>query len=216
MGTTTLKNGLPLWVLPAGIFALAVNALLLLLLPLLSHLRAPEVDMTEPAGIQLVRIREKEPPPEEEEVREQPEEEKPEEMMEDFQPDLFRPNIQTPDMQALQFEVNTKLVSDAPISGISMFFNAADLDHPPRALMKTPPLYPYKAKRLEMQGYVKVKFLVDKTGLVSRITVLEAKPKGMFEESVLASLPNWKFSPGKVLGEPVSSWVTTTIRFELQ
>jgi protein TonB len=216
MGTTAIKKGPPLWVLPAGLFALAVNVLLLLLLPLLSHLRAPEADMTEPVGIQLVRIREKEPPPEEEEEREPPEEEKQEEMIEDFQPDLVQPKIQTPDMPALQFEVNTKLIDGAPTSGISMFFNAADLDHPPRALMKAPPLYPYKAKRLEIQGYVKVKFLVDETGLVSRITVLDAEPKGMFEESVLASLPNWKFSPGKVLGEPVSSWVTTTIRFELQ
>ena len=213
MASVSLKIGMPRWVLPAGLFALAVNALLFLLLPMLSHLRAPEADMSEPVAIQLVRIREKEPPPEEERQREEPEE-KEQEVMKDFQPDLARPRIQAPDMPGLQFELNTELVGGT--SGISMFFDASDLDHPPRALMKTPPLYPYKARRLEIRGYVKLKFLVDKTGVVSRITVLEAKPKGIFEESALATLPSWKFSPGKVLGEPVSSWMTTTIRFELE
>jgi protein TonB len=38
----------------------------------------------------------------------------------------------------------------------------------------------------------------------------------VFEDSVLQTLPSWKFSPGKVVGEPVSSWVVTTIRFELK
>jgi protein TonB len=58
--------------------------------------------------------------------------------------------------------------------------------------------------------------LVDEEGTVSHVSVLDASPKGVFEDSVLQTLPSWKFSPGKVVGEPVSSWVVTTIRFELK
>jgi protein TonB len=63
---------------------------------------------------------------------------------------------------------------------------------------------------------VKVKFLVDEEGKVSRVSILESSPKGVFEESVLQTLPSWKFSPGRILGESVSTWVVTTIRFELK
>ena len=60
------------------------------------------------------------------------------------------------------------------------------------------------------------KFLVDEEGTVSSVSVLDSSPEGVFEDSVLQTLPSWKFSPGRILGEPVSSWVVTTIRFELK
>jgi len=118
-------------------------------------------------------------------------------------------------MPSISSEINLDLIGNID-SGISLIFNADEIDQPPSALAKMPPLYPYKAKRLEIEGYVKVKFLVDETGAVSQISILEASPKGLFEDSVFKALPSWEFAPGKILGEPVSSWVITTIRFELE
>ena len=216
MNRLSIADKYPVWVFPALLFGVGVNVVLLLLLPLLSQIRSFDVDMTEPVAINLVRIREKEPPPQEEEEIEQAKKEEDPDIMDQLQPDLVEPKIQSMDMPTIQFQAKTELVSGPASPGLTMSFNADEVDHPPRALLKTEPLYPYKAKRLEIEGYVRVKFLVDKTGAVCRVAVLDSKPKGMFDDSVLTVLPSWKFAPGKILGEPVASWVTTTVEFELQ
>ncbi len=206
----------PLWVFPAFAFALLVNGLLFLLLPLLTHKGPSYSDMTEPMPVNLVRVREREPPRPEEEPP-PPEKEEPREI-----PEFFTPNLQQPDVKPLEVEplpfsidLNPRLIG-GPRIALKQFYEAGELDSAPRPIVKMPPMYPYKAKRMEIEGYVRVKFLVDAEGKVSRVSVLEASPGGVFEESVLKTLPTWKFSPGRVVGEPVSSWVTTTIRFELK
>jgi protein TonB len=211
-----MNDRLPRWVLPALAFALLVNGLLFFLLPLMAQKGPTLPDMTEPVTVNLVRVPEQEPPPPEEEPP-VPEMETPQEIPEFFTPDLFRPEVQPLEMDPIPFriELNPKLMSGPPVA-LKRFYEAAELDQPPRPLAKMPPLYPYKAKRLEIEGFVKVKFLVDEQGTVSSVSVLDSSPEGVFEDSVLQTLPSWKFSPGRILGEPVSSWVVTTIRFELK
>jgi protein TonB len=210
-----MPERLPLWILPALAFALLVNGVLFLLLASLTQTTPSVSEMTEPAPVHLVRVREQEPPPPEEEPL-PPEREEPEEIPEFVTPDL-RPRMEPLEMDPLPFpvELNPRIMSGPPIA-VRRFYDLGELDHPPRPLVKMPPMYPFKAKRLEIEGYVKVKFLVDEEGAVSRLSILEASPKGVFEASVLQSLPTWKFSPGVIMGEPVASWVVTTIRFELK
>ncbi len=211
-----MSERLPLWVLPALAFALVVNGLLFFLLPLLTQKEPSFMDMTEPVAVNLVRVREEEPPPPEEEPP-PPKPEEPREIPEFFTPDLLRPDVKPLEMDPVPFrvELNPRILT-GPQVALKRFYDVGELDQPPRPLVKMPPIYPYKAKRMEIEGYVKVKFLVDEEGSVSRVSVLDASPKGVFEDSVLQTLPTWKFSPGKIVGEPVSSWVVTTIRFELK
>ena len=211
-----MSDRLPLWILPALAFAILVNGLLFFLLPLLTQKGPSHPEMTEPVAVNLVRVREEEPPPPDEEPP-VPEMEEPEEIPEFFTPDLLRPEMQPLEMDPVPFriELNPRLMGGPQLS-LKPFYEAGELDQPPRPLVKMPPVYPYKAKRLEIEGFVKIKFLVDEDGTVSRVSILDASPKGVFEDSVLQTLPSWKFSPGRILGESVSSWVVTTIRFELK
>jgi protein TonB len=211
-----MSDRLPLWVFPALGFAILVNGLLFFLLPLLTQKGPSLPDMTEPVAVNLVRVRDEEPPPPEDEppVLER---EEPDKIPEFFAPELLRPQVQPLQMDPIPFriEMNPRLMGGPKLS-LKPFYEAGELDHPPRPLVKMPPVYPYKAKRLEIEGFVKIKFLVDEEGTVSRVSILDSSPKGVFEESVLQILPSWKFSPGRILGESVSSWVVTTIRFELK
>ncbi len=63
---------------------------------------------------------------------------------------------------------------------------------------------------------MKVKILVTEQGLVNKVEILEAKPKDVFEQSVIRCISSWRFSPGTVQGVPVKTWVITKIRFELE
>jgi TonB family protein len=48
------------------------------------------------------------------------------------------------------------------------------------------------------------------------VKVLDASPRGVFEEVAAEAIRTWEFEPGVYKGESVSGWVTQTIRFELK
>ena len=127
------------------------------------------------------------------------------------------------EMPAFNFDLPTDMamgaVVEAPVvqsqNALKDFYGMSDVDQAPVATLKTRPIYPYRARRLNLDGEVDIKFLVDTTGRVSRISILRAAPPGLFDESVLKALSAWQFSPGKVKGRPVNTWVTTTIAFRI-
>lgn len=53
-----------------------------------------------------------------------------------------------------------------------------------KVLRKVKPQYPYKAQRLKIEGHVLLHILIDDTGRVQEIKVIEEKPRGYFVRSV--------------------------------
>jgi protein TonB len=102
-----------------------------------------------------------------------------------------------------------------PAPGLKDFYGSQEVDQIPLATMKTKPIYPYRARRLNLDGKVDVRFLVDKRGWVGQISILRANPAKLFDSSVLKALSSWRFKPGMVRGTPVNTWVTTTIVFRI-
>jgi protein TonB len=142
-----------------------------------------------------------------------------------------RPQARQP-LQAkltLPFEINPRLPGgpdtlDLPpletaafhMPGIQETYRVGDLDGPLTPLGRIPPVYPMAAKQRRLQGWVKVKFVVNEQGAVERITIVDAKPPGVFDHSVRRCVSKWRFKPGTVEGLPVRAWVETTVRFELE
>ena len=129
----------------------------------------------------------------------------------------------------LPFKVNTKLkvtaemVKVPPVaSGImhsltlpDVFF-ADDLDVPISMMARIPPVYPLRARQRRIEGWVKVKLLVNERGEVDQVDILEAEPTGIFESNVKSCVKKWKFSKAMVAGIPVKVWMVTTVRFQLE
>ncbi|MBI9090094.1 MAG: energy transducer TonB [Desulfobacterium sp.] len=95
-------------------------------------------------------------------------------------------------------------------------FDMNDLDTIPIPSFKTNPRYPYRAKRLGLEGEVKIRFRVDKEGTVSDVTIVEATPPEIFDTSVINAVSTWKYTPGELSGRQVETLVTTTILFKLE
>jgi protein TonB len=127
---------------------------------------------------------------------------------------------------ALPFEINPRLpggpdtlhlpLLETHMPGMQDVFGIGDLDGPLTPLGRIAPVYPIAAKRRGIQGWVKVKFVVNEQGAVERITIVDAKPPGVFDRSVRRCVSKWRFQPGTVEGLPVKAWVETTVRFELE
>lgn len=95
-------------------------------------------------------------------------------------------------------------------------FAASQLDGPLAAISKAAPVYPAAAKRRNIEGWIKVKFLVDEQGQVDRVSVLEAEPEGIFDQAVLRCVSAWRFKPGTKGGVAVKALVEQTITFKLE
>jgi protein TonB len=122
--------------------------------------------------------------------------------------------VSTPDM-SLGVPVTAPVAQPAATPVLKENYGMAEVDQVPVATLKPRPAYPYRARRLNLDGEVDVKFLVDTTGQVSRISILRSSPPDLFDDSVVAALSAWRFSPGTVKGRPVNTWVTTTIEFRI-
>ena len=206
-------------VAPAVSMALLINVCLFALLPLLLDRHSVERAYEEITSVNFIRIR-----PEMEEPREEkpPEREKPPpEVLPRLSQQVPKPRQLKLEMPDLSFEINPKLdmgmaVAPPEPEPVMDFFDQGEVDQLPMTVFRMKPLYPFRAKRLGIEGNVKVKFLVDAAGRVSRVTILESNPPGIFDESVLKALPSWKFTPGELGGNAVNTWVSTVIQFDLE
>lgn len=204
-----MVSRVPVW---AVAVSLAVNFSLLGLISLLSSERKPPQDLTDPIAISLVKLEVPEVAPQDQ--LKEPDKPEPEEQT-DFQPDLFRPDLSRgQDMFDLGVAISFG-GAGAGDAAEEFVFEAYELDQPPQVVMRVPPVYPYRARERGTEGAVQIKMLINTDGTVGEVLILEARPKGVFEEAVLKAVPQWKFRPGKIDGEPVTAWVVTTVRFEL-
>ncbi|MBE0565410.1 MAG: energy transducer TonB [Krumholzibacteria bacterium] len=193
------------------ILAIVINIGLFGLAGFLTSTVRPPRDISDPIGVSLVSLAPPEPA-RQEEVRDP--EPPPPETKPDFQPDLVQPSVLGGGVADFAVKIDLgELGNDAGQD--NFIFDSVDLDQAPQATVRVPPDYPYGARERGIEGYVAVKFLVREDGTVGNVNVLKAKPEGLFDDAVRRALPKWRFQPGRIGGNPVASWVVTTIRFDL-
>jgi TonB family protein len=66
------------------------------------------------------------------------------------------------------------------------------------------PLYPERARRDGIEGYVVVQFDITKSGMVSGARVIEAKPVNYFETAAMDAVRQFQFSPNDNAPDPVA------------
>lgn len=88
---------------------------------------------------------------------------------------------------------------------------AADLDPPPRPLEEIQPEYPDSAGLQE--GTVVLRLLINSSGEVDEVTVVDASPMGLFEASAVAAFRTAKFAPGRYRGVPVASQMKIAVDY---
>jgi protein TonB len=197
--------------IPAALISLAINLALLGTAALLTRERAVKQDISDPVGISLVNLEPPEPP-EPEETKE-PEPPKPQPKT-DFTPDLVQPALATVGGIDGGIAINLSGIGGGDLTE-EFVFESYELDQPPQPVVKTPPVYPFKAREQGIEGVVQVKILVRADGAVGEVQILAARPEGLFEDSVLKTVPQWRFRPGTIEGKAVTAWVVTAVKFTL-
>jgi TonB family protein len=75
--------------------------------------------------------------------------------------------------------------------------------------------YPEEARKSVKSGKVMCRVLVSKEGLVSKIEIVKSQNK-IFDKPAIEALEKIKFTPAKLKGEAVETWVTIPITFKLK
>ena len=214
--------------------AMAINLVLFGLLPGLIHMDGKPSDLESLNVVNFTRM--PAPKPEvrpRETPKEQPPEKEPEKIYKvpKAMPRQVHPKRLALEMPAPDLNIDPRISGGIPMisapepapktdTAEAIDFNAildqGEVDVIPTPSFKQNPRYPYRAKRMGMEGEVKIRFLVDREGKVSQIEILSASPPGVFEEAVLNAVSSWKYTPGELMGRQVATRVTTSVRFKLE
>ncbi len=94
-------------------------------------------------------------------------------------------------------------------------FALKQVDTPPVPIRKVEPEFPSEALKMGISGRVVLRFLVKTDGMVAKAFVIEADPRGFFEQSAMEAIDKWRFKPGRYRGNAVDTWVELPIHYRL-
>lgn len=122
--------------------------------------------------------------------------------------DIQKLPVSMPDV-ALDLELsNQSFLGDATVG---MGFGDSDVI----PLVRQNPVYPEKAKRRKIEGYVTARLAINPEGTVDDVEIIDAQPRGVFEREARRALFRYKFKPKMEDGKPVGQIATQTIEFNL-
>ena len=86
----------------------------------------------------------------------------------------------------------------------------------PDAARNRRPNYPEASRRRGEQGVVRVELLVDPSGRVVDVRVLESSGFSALDAEAVKTVRDWRFRPAQRAGVPVAGSITTAVHFRLE
>ncbi len=93
-------------------------------------------------------------------------------------------------------------------------YAARELDVYPQPLNRIEPAYPQTALADEIGGSVTLLLLIDESGRVTDVSVVDASPPDVFDESALQALAATAYAPAQKGGRAVRSRILVKIDYE--
>ncbi len=88
------------------------------------------------------------------------------------------------------------------------------IEQRPELVHSVSPVYPKDAWEARLTGKVILRFLVEKDGRVSNVTVLRGQE--VFRQAAIDALMQFRFKPAQIDDESISVWMTQAISFNLK
>jgi len=208
-----------------GVIALAINLLLFLLIPLLSQISAERQPESIKSAFTFNNLRENPPPPPPEQELKAPPPPRdlpnppptnPLAQKQSAPPKSPPLNPQMPQFEAAVSDLKFGAMAFSGVSAPQSEFDISQVDTMPQVVSQREPIYPYRAREKNLTGMVLVNFLVTREGRVEQASVVQSNPPEVFEEAALQAVSSWRFKPGMLDREPVATWISMPIKFEIK
>ncbi|RMF71908.1 MAG: energy transducer TonB [Acidobacteria bacterium] len=202
----------------AGLALLLHGILFLVRFPAPSHPAAPPPRTSETPVIRRLPLAPPPPPPP---VRERPRFERalpvPDPTPEEPEPLVEPAPVLVPDLP----EVDPELIGVAPEpppAGRPLVAGAGGVTRP--ELIEgtaVQPVYPELARRVRVEGVVRLQAVVRADGTVGELRVLSEEPEGLgFARAAEDAVRQWRYHPAHLGKRPVDVWTTIVVRFRLE
>ena len=137
------------------------------------------------------------------------------------QQDRPPPVPEIPQMNLASSDINNNVAQLTPVvdasGAMSKMSMSAGNDRDIIPLVRINPDYPPRALSRGIEGYVIVQFTITATGMVKDVIVVDAKPKGLFDDAAIRAVGRWRYNPKVVEGVAVERvGVQTMITFQLE
>jgi len=200
--------------------AMMMTAALFMVLPLLTQLRPTQPGNSNTDSILIFSFSPPQPAPETRDVSEKESPIEKEFAKKEEQPKKARPSFDIPKDSLPGGDTNGIRISIAPsfetvVKIPNPTYRPEEVDQQPVLLRSVPLQYPYRAKRDNIEGWVMLRFVVDKDGSVKEVNVAAAEPTGVFEEVAVKAVKRYRFKPAVKNGETVNCMMAQRIRFDL-
>jgi protein TonB len=131
------------------------------------------------------------------------------------------PVPEIPQMNMASSDLNNNVAQITPTvdasSAMSKMTMSAGSDRDIIPLVRINPDYPPRALSRGIEGYVIVQFTITAAGMVKDVIVVDAKPKGLFDDAAVRAVGRWRYNPKVVEGVAVERrGVQTMITFHLE
>lgn len=103
---------------------------------------------------------------------------------------------------------------EAPLPQLDRYYRSDEVDVRAAPLTEVALIYPKRAYEMRLSGKVTLRMLINKTGDVDKVDVLDATPQGVFEEAALTAAGAMKFSPALKNGRPVKNQKIIEVVFD--
>ncbi|HEX7953423.1 MAG TPA: energy transducer TonB [Burkholderiales bacterium] len=97
---------------------------------------------------------------------------------------------------------------------VSVYFPASQLDVQAEVLNDVMLHYPLEAFRQGLRGEVTLKLLISRDGRIDKVTVIDARPKDIFDEAAIAAALQLRYSAAIKDGIAVGAMKKVTITFD--
>ncbi len=85
-------------------------------------------------------------------------------------------------------------VIEEPVEEEPGIYDVAVVDKAPKPILRNPPVYPSSAKRLGLEGWVDIEFVVDELGAIATVDVVDSSSR-RFHDSAISAVYGWRFEP---------------------
>ncbi|MCM8526559.1 MAG: TonB family protein [Lentisphaeraceae bacterium] len=107
-------------------------------------------------------------------------------------------------------------VSTPPSKNYNAIFSEHEVDTDAQIIKRAKPVYPRRALRRKVAGYVVIQCVITKEGRIANPIIVKATPKGYFEESCLDAIENVLYKPATLDGKPVAQRMELTFDFGIK
>jgi protein TonB len=129
---------------------------------------------------------------------------------------------QAPQVPQMQMASTSLTGGDVGAMNPNLDFKMGDITVAPGSdrdvipLVRINPEYPRRAQQRGIEGWVQVEFTITPAGTVANPTVIDADPKGLFEDAAVKAISRWKYNPKVEEGRAVERrGVRVVMRFDL-